>query len=92
MSWPEDLEKHTSLESNVKTSDYLESKTAIPHRAGDAVAGGDDGRSSVVSNCGGWKWDPRQTKADTRCLEVGFLQNGPSRSGSGSDGINEKFP
>lgn len=40
MSCPEDLEKRTSLESNIKVSDYLESKTAIPHRAGGTVVGG----------------------------------------------------
>lgn len=49
MSCPEDLEKHTSLESNIKVSDYLESKTAIPHRAGDAVF---RGRESSLQNEG----------------------------------------
>lgn len=58
MSRPEDLEKCTSLEPNIKVSDYLESKITIPHRAGDAVADGcesslQDGRSPVVSNCVG---------------------------------------
>lgn len=72
MSWPEDLEKHTSLEPNVKASDYLESKTAILHRAGDAVAGGrgsslQDGRSPVVSNCvgvGSGTLDKRRQRQD----------------------------